>query len=69
MPKSTLRIVLTILMYSGVVVFLAPYFTGHLQRGIPYLIGGAITTVICGLLRSFFTEGECSDRTFFRPNP
>ena len=69
MPKSTLRIVLTILMYAGVVVFLAPYFTGHLQRGIPLLIGGAITTVVCGLLRGLLTQGEFSDRTFFRPNP
>ena len=69
MPKSTLRIVLTILMYSGAIVFLAPYFSGHLQRSIPFLIGGALATVVFGLLRCFLTEGECSDRTFPRPNP
>lgn len=60
MTKSILRILLTILMYAGVVVFLFPYFTGRITAGIPFMIGGAACTVICGLLRCYLTEGDCS---------
>jgi ABC-type uncharacterized transport system permease subunit len=60
MTKSILRIVLTILMYAGVVVFLFPYFTGRLTAGVPLMILGAASTVICGLLRCYLTEGDCA---------
>jgi ABC-type uncharacterized transport system permease subunit len=60
MTKSILRIVLMILMYAGVGVFLFPYFTGRLTAGVPLMILGAATTVICGLLRCYLTEGDCS---------
>ena len=58
MTKAILPIVLTILMYSGVVVFLFPYFTGRLTAGIPFMIMGATCTVVCGLLRCYLTEGD-----------
>ncbi|HTC75827.1 MAG TPA: hypothetical protein VK684_09645 [Edaphobacter sp.] len=60
MSKSILRIVLTILMYAGVVVFLFPYFTGRITGGIPFMILGAACTVVCGLLRCYLTEGDCA---------
>jgi hypothetical protein len=58
--KGILRIVLTILMYAGVGVFLYPYFTGRIMSGILFMILGAGCTVVCGLLRCYLTEGDCS---------
>lgn len=69
LTKPVLRILLTILMYAGACIFLFPYVAGDMRRGIPFLIGGALMTVVCGLLRCFLTEGECSERTSYRPNP
>lgn len=60
MSKGILRVTLTILMYAGVCVFLFPYVTGRLTAGIPFMILGAACTVICGLLRCYLTEGDCS---------
>jgi hypothetical protein len=57
--KKLLRVVLTILMYSGVVVFLIPYFRGKITTGIGLMILGAGCTVVCGLLRCYLTEGDC----------
>lgn len=57
--KKVLRVVLTILMYSGVVVFLFPYVTGRITAGIWLMIIGASCTVVCGLLRCYLTEGDC----------
>jgi hypothetical protein len=59
MTKRVMRVVLTILMYAGVVVFLLPYLTGRLTTGINLLIIGAGSAVICGLLRCYLTEGDC----------
>jgi hypothetical protein len=59
MNKGILRIVLTILMYAGIVVFLTPYFTGRLTTGLLFVIVGAAAAVICGLLRCYLTEGDC----------
>jgi len=59
MTRRALRILLTILMYAGIVVFLFPYVTGKLTTGIAFLIIGAGTTVVCGLLRCYLTEGDC----------
>jgi hypothetical protein len=58
--KGILRVVLTILMYAGVVVFLLPYFTGRITTGILFMIIGAGAAVICGLLRCYLTEGDCA---------
>ena len=60
MSKSILRTILTILMYAGVCVFLFPYFTGRITAGISFMILGAAGTVVCGLLRCYLTEGDCS---------
>jgi hypothetical protein len=60
MSKSVLRIILTILMYTGICVFLFPYFRGRITAGIPFMILGAAGTVICGLLRCYLTEGDCA---------
>jgi len=57
--KSALRMVLTILMYAGVVVFLFPYLTGRITAGILFMIIGAGIAVSCGLLRCYLTEGDC----------
>ena len=59
MSKGILRIVLTILMYAGVVIFLLPYFRGKVSAGILFMIVGAALTVVCGLLRCYLTEGDC----------
>jgi hypothetical protein len=59
MTKRVMRVVLTILMYAGVVVFLLPYVTGRLTTGVSLLIIGAGAAVICGLLRCYLTEGDC----------
>ena len=53
------RVLLTILMYAGVVVFLFPYVTGRITPGILFMILGAGLTVVCGLLRCYLTEGDC----------
>lgn len=57
--KKVLRIVLTILMYAGVVVFVYPYLTGRIMTGIGYMIAGAAMAVVFGLLRCYLTEGDC----------
>lgn len=57
--KQVMRIVLTILMYAGVVIFIFPYLTGRITTGILYMIVGAGMTVVCGLLRCYLTEGDC----------
>jgi len=69
MSRSAMRILFTILLYFGVGVFLYPYFTGRLSRGIPFLIGGAAITVIFGLCRCFLTEGDCSKHPTTKPAP
>jgi hypothetical protein len=61
MTRRTWRTVLTILMYSGVVVFLLPYFRGKIMTssGIWFMIIGAAMAVVCGLMRCYLTEGDC----------
>jgi len=71
MPKPALRVLLTILMYSGVVVFLYPYLSGHLYTEILVVIAGAALTVVSGLCRCFLTEGDCRghERHVSKPAP
>jgi hypothetical protein len=57
--RKFMRVVLTILMYAGVLVFLYPYLTGRIMAGIVFMIVGAGMTVVCGLLRCYLTEGDC----------
>ena len=63
MSRSDIRLLLTILMYAGVLVFLYPYIWGTLSRGILLLIGGAAITVVCGMLRCLCVDGDCAERT------
>lgn len=69
MSRSHVRILLTILMYAGVLIFLYPYVWGTLSSGMLLLIGGAAITVVCGLLRAFCADGDCTDRVVTRPGP
>jgi hypothetical protein len=69
MSKSALRILLTVLMYSGVLVFLYPYIAGSAVSGVLLLILGAVLTVGSGLCRCFLTEGDCHDHHSTRPAP
>jgi hypothetical protein len=69
MSKPALRILLTILMYFGVLIFLYPYVVGVLSNGILLLIGGAALTVVCGMCRCLLTEGDCRDRQISKPAP
>jgi hypothetical protein len=57
--KKLMRLMLTILMYAGVLIFLFPYVTGRFTTGITFMILGAGMTVVCGLLRCYLTEGDC----------
>ncbi len=59
MTRGILRVVLTIGMYAGVVVFLLPYFAGRITTGVLFIIVGSGAAVICGLLRCYLTEGDC----------
>jgi hypothetical protein len=68
MSKCTMRNILTVLLYAGVLIFLVPYLTGHFSTGFLFLLGGAGLTVVCGLLRCCLTEGDCSDRIPARPD-
>jgi hypothetical protein len=69
MSKASMRVLLTILMYSGVGIFLYPYVSGVASGAMLLLIGGAAMTVGCGLCRCFLTEGDCSDRHMSKPAP
>ena len=68
MSKCTMRYILTVLVYAGVLIFLVPYLTGHISTGFLFLIGGAGLTVVCGLLRCCLTEGDCTERLPSRPD-
>ena len=71
MPRPALRVLLTILMYAGVVVFLYPYISGHLYTEVLVLILGGAVTVVAGLCRCLLTEGDCrdQDRHISKPAP
>jgi hypothetical protein len=57
--KKILRVVLTIGLYGGVLIFLVPYFFGTVTASVVALIVGASVAVVCGLLRCYLTEGDC----------
>jgi hypothetical protein len=62
LSKPLVRIILTIAMYAGVVLFLFPYLTGRVFTGVILVIIGAALAVIAGLARCFLTEGGCTER-------
>lgn len=59
MSRKSLRMILTILMYAGVVIFIFPYLSGKIMAGIWLMVLGALMAVVCGLLRCYLTEGDC----------
>ena len=69
MTRCTLRNIFTILLYAGVAVFLYPYFTGHFGHVILFLVAGIGLAVLCGVLRCYFEEGDCTDREFQASSP
>jgi len=69
MSRPALRVLLTILMYCGVLVFLYPYFSGHLYTEILVVIVGGALTVGAGLCRCFLTEGDCCSEERNRSKP
>jgi hypothetical protein len=56
--RSTLRMVMTILMYAGVGVFLLPYVIGKASTGPLLMLVGGLMSVICGLLRCCLMDRE-----------
>lgn len=67
MSRCTLRNIFTVLLYAGVGIFLFPYLTGHFSNAIPYLVAGIGLSVLCGVVRCFYTEGDCPDRVPSKP--
>jgi len=61
MSRCTLRNIITVLLYAGVGLFLFPYLTGHLGHALMYLLIGIGITVVCGVLRCCFLEGDCTE--------
>lgn len=59
MSEGIARIVLTILMYAGAVVFCLPYLLGWSDGLTMYQVGGAGAAVVCGLTRCYWSEEEC----------
>ena len=47
MTRSNLRFLLTILMYTGAVVFLTPYITGRISRSVFILIAAGYFFDVC----------------------
>ena len=58
MHRSTVRAVLTILMYAGVGIFLLPYVFGKASTAPMLMLLGGSISVVCGLLRCYLTENE-----------
>ncbi len=67
--RATVRVLLTIFMYVGIIIFLYPYATSHMSSGIYFLICGAVVTLTCGALRCYLTDGDCHERTHTRVGP
>jgi hypothetical protein len=59
MTKSVGRVLLTVLMYTGVLVFFVPYLLEKSGSAWRFQAGGAVVAVACGLLRCYLTEGDC----------
>lgn len=64
MSRCTLRNIFTVLLYAGVGIFLFPYLTGHFHNAIIFLVAGIGLAVLCGILRCFYTEGDCTEREY-----
>ncbi len=69
MSRCTLRSIFTVLIYAGVGLFLYPYLTDHLSNALLFLVVGIGLAVVCGLLRCYCTEGDCTGPNPAKPNP
>lgn len=69
MSRSSLRFILTFLMYLGVCIVLYPYLRGEVSTGMILLIAGFGLAVVCGLLRCYLTEGDSEHKHIVRPSP
>jgi hypothetical protein len=67
MSRCTLRSIFTVLLYAGVGIFLYPYLTGHFSNAVLYLVAGIGLAVLCGVLRCYFAEGDCTEREYLGP--
>lgn len=56
--RATVRLLMTILTYTGVGVFLLPYVVGKASIAPLLMLVGALMAVICGILRCYFIEDE-----------
>jgi hypothetical protein len=68
MSRCTLRYLLTVLLYAGVAIVLVPYIMGHTTTGLIFLLGGLGLALVCGFLRCYLTEGDCTERTPVPPH-
>jgi hypothetical protein len=57
--RSFIHTLLTILMYTGVFIFLFPYLTGKASTPTLFLAGTALT-ILSGIARCAFTEDGCA---------
>ena len=64
MSRCTLRNIFTVLLYAGVGIFLFPYLTGHFHNAVFFLVAGIGLAVLCGILRCYYTEGDCTEREY-----
>ena len=62
MTKCTMRYIFTALMYVGILVFLVPYLSGNLSAGLITLVVGFGIAILCGMMRCYFTEGDCPEQ-------
>jgi hypothetical protein len=67
MSRCTLRNIFTVLVYAGVGVFLFPYLTGHFSNAVIFLVAGIGLALVCGILRCYYTEGDCTDPEYVAP--
>lgn len=61
MSRCTLRYLFTILLYAGVAIVLVPYISGDTSWALTFLLGGIGLALVCGFVRCYLTEGDCSE--------
>jgi len=59
MSKGLGHSLLTTLMYAGVAVFCIPYLLGKVDGLTMFQVGGAVSAVVFGMLRCYWSEEEC----------
>lgn len=67
MSRCTLRYLLTVLLYAGVAIVLVPYISGNTSRALMFVVGGIGVALVCGFLRCYLMDGDCTDRSLAPP--